>query len=88
MAALIAYCSIVLGSLMTDFGKASKAEANIRIALYKKDRAGAELVRTWRVLFTIGGSMLPHRKLAVSGLTNKETLLNAEKTKCLQDLVL
>lgn len=46
MAALIAYCSIVLGSLMTDFGKASKAEANIRIALYKKDRAGAELVGT------------------------------------------
>lgn len=33
-----------------------------------------------------GGSKLPHRKLAVSGLTNKETLLNAEKTKCLQDL--
>lgn len=32
-----------------------------------------------------GGSTLPHRKLAVSGLTNKETLLNAEKTKYLQD---
>lgn len=30
--------------------------------------------------------MLPHRKLAVSGLTNKETLLNAEKTKCIQKL--
>lgn len=53
LAALIAYCSIVLGSLMTDFGKASKVEANIRIALYKKDRAGAELVRTWRVVFTM-----------------------------------
>lgn len=30
--------------------------------------------------------MLPHRKLTVSGLTNKETLLNAEKAKCIQKL--
>lgn len=35
-AALIKYWRIVLGSLMTDFGKAKMAEANFPIALYKE----------------------------------------------------
>lgn len=37
--ALIKYCRIVLGSLMTDFGKAKMAEANFPIALYKEGQS-------------------------------------------------
>lgn len=38
-AALIKYWRIVLGSLMTDFGKAKMAEANFPIALYKEGQS-------------------------------------------------
>lgn len=81
MAALIAYCSIVLGSLMTDFGKASKAEANFRIALYKGGQSRAWVSKNTVSSLYYGDSTLPRGKLAISGLTNKETLLSAERTK-------
>lgn len=38
-AALIKYWRIVLGSLMTDFGKAKMADANFPIALYKEGQS-------------------------------------------------
>lgn len=38
-AALIKYWRIVLGSLITDFGKAKMAEANFAIALYKEGQS-------------------------------------------------
>ncbi len=75
MAALITYCSTVLGSLMTDFGKASKAEANFRIALYKRGQSWVSQGASAAV------TALPHRERVISGRINNKTLLSAEGTK-------
>lgn len=64
MAALIIYCSTVLGSLMTDFGKATKAEANFRIALYKTGQSSDGVSQGARLCVT-DVTALPHGKLLV-----------------------